>query len=598
MEKITNKCYNEDHPITEAVYYCIECKISMCNKCESFHSKLFKNHNKITLDKNKDISEIFTGFCKEKNHLDKLDYFCKTHNILCCSGCISKIRLKNKGQHHDCEICTLEDIKENEEKILKENILNIEKLSNEFDKLINEMKNIFEQINKNKEELKLNIQKIFTRIRNAVNEREDEILSKVDQLFDNIYMKENEINEIDKYPNKVKGLLKQGKSEIEKWKSNKNNSLGSFINNCINIEKSLLSINNTEQNLLKCKNGLSSVIKFNPSEENELKEFISELASFGQVYKENKDIQMVPKVIGERFIDIGIKSTKEELNGLSIKFFPFSIDEYNKYYPNDATYGEDDIVLTLHLDAKNEFINNIFKDKENYENELNKLGEEMIENYNYNSSLRKKDNKLFLDLKTENQDKRKDFLLILTLWLNHLQILMIFQNSLTFEKLKEMELNEFYKNFCNLDLSLKGYLKDIENWIINAEKEKENGVDNESKETIDVFIYLAKLLLSNNLKFKWEISKDKIMDSLKILYTKEDFDGFNETYKSIKEEVEGIIIMLANVLETSFSCEMSEDLIYDKILITLLFTQFKSGFVLEINSKGINEYLKSLINKK
>ena len=84
-------------------------------------------------------------------------------------------------------------------------------------------------------------------------------------------MKENEMNEIDKYPNKVKGLLKQGKSEIEKWNSHNNdNSLSSFINSCINIEKSLLSINNTEQNLIKWKNGLSSVIKFNPSEENEL----------------------------------------------------------------------------------------------------------------------------------------------------------------------------------------------------------------------------------------------------------------------------------------------------------------------------------------
>ena len=77
------------------------------------------------------------------------------------------------------------------------------------------------------------------------------------------------MNEIDKYPNKVKGLLKQGKREIEKLKSNKNeSSLGLFINSCINIEKSLLSINNTEQNLIKWKNGLSSVIKFNPSEEN------------------------------------------------------------------------------------------------------------------------------------------------------------------------------------------------------------------------------------------------------------------------------------------------------------------------------------------
>ena len=51
-------------------------------------------------------------------------------------------------------------------------------------------------------------------------------------------MKENEMNEIDKYPNKVKGLLKQGKSEIEKWNSHNNdNSLSSFINSCINIEK-------------------------------------------------------------------------------------------------------------------------------------------------------------------------------------------------------------------------------------------------------------------------------------------------------------------------------------------------------------------------
>ena len=147
-----------------------------------------------------------------------------------------------------------------------------------------------------------------------------------------------------------------------------------------------------------------------------------------------------------------------------------------------------------------------------------------------------------------------------------------------------------------MDLSLKGYLKDIENRIKITEKE--NIIDNKLKELFNDYIDFAKLLCSNNLKFKWEISKDKIMDLLKILYTKEDFDGFNETYKSIKEEVEGIIIMLANVLETSFSCEMSEDLIYDKILITLLFTQFKSGFVLEINSKGINEYLKSLINKK
>ena len=169
MEKKSQNCYHQDHSNIEAVFYCMECKIYICNKCEIFHSKLFSNHHKYTLDKNKNISEIFTGFCKEENHLDKLEFFCKTHNQLCCAGCITKIKLKDKGQHSDCELCTLEDIKENKENLLKENILNLEKLSKEMDGLINEIKVVFEKINKDKEELKLNIQKIFTKIRNAIN---------------------------------------------------------------------------------------------------------------------------------------------------------------------------------------------------------------------------------------------------------------------------------------------------------------------------------------------------------------------------------------------------------------------------------------------
>ena len=187
MNKQIKKCYNQDHQNVEAVYYCLECKIYICNKCENFHSKLFNGHHIYTLDKN--ISEIFTGFCKEGNHYDKLEYFCKSHNQLCCSGCIAKLKRKDKGQHTDCEICLIEDIKESKEKTLEENILNLEKLSNEIDKLIKEIKDVFEKINKDKEELKLKVQNIFTKIRTTLNEREDEILSKVYELFDNVYMK-------------------------------------------------------------------------------------------------------------------------------------------------------------------------------------------------------------------------------------------------------------------------------------------------------------------------------------------------------------------------------------------------------------------------
>ena len=598
MDNIKTKCYNEDHPITEAVYYCIECKISMCNKCEGLHSKLFKKHNRITLDKNKDISEIFTGFCKEKNHLDKLDYYCKTHNILCCSGCISKIKLNNKGQHSNCEICSLEDIKENKEKILKENIVNLEKLSNEVDTLIKEIKVVFNKINKDKEELKLNIQKIFTKIRNAINEREDEILSKVDQLFDNVYMKEEEMNDIDKYPNKVKGLLKQGKNEIEKFNANKNDkTLSSFVNSCINIENSLLSINNTEQSLIKIKKGLSSVIKFSPSKENELNEFITNLTSFGKVYKENENIQIEPNTNGNKFIDIAISTSKEELNGLSIKFYPFSNEEYNNYYPKDAIFEEDETVFTLHLDVTNEFLNKIFENKDNYENELKKMIKFKNNHISFDHSkfsLRKKFNKLFLDLRGKIK-KGKEDLIFATLLLNHLQILMNFQNNLTFENLNEIDFKELYKNFINFDFSLKGNLKNIENWLKTIENEKK---DNKDQKFIGILSSYAKTLNSNEIKMKWHTSLDKF-DILKIILKERglDIDSANDSIKNLWKKFEETINMIVQISEASFSCKISEDIIYDKILITLLYTNLKSGFVLEINTKGINEYLKNVINK-
>ena len=48
-------------------------------------------------------------------------------------------------------------------------------------------------------------------------------------------------------------------------------------------------------------------------------------------------------------------------------------------------------------------------------------------------------------------------------------------------------------------------------------------------------------------------------------------------------------------METTFSCKMSEDIIYDKILFTLLVAEYKSGVALEINPKGIKDYLKAIL---
>ena len=100
----------------------------MCNKCEKVHLGLLKNHHLINLDK--DVNEAFTGICTEPNHSMNLQYYCKTHNKLCCAACIAKIKCKGNGKHKNCKVVYISKIKNKMKKQLGENIKNLEELSN------------------------------------------------------------------------------------------------------------------------------------------------------------------------------------------------------------------------------------------------------------------------------------------------------------------------------------------------------------------------------------------------------------------------------------------------------------------------------------
>ena len=111
--------------------------------------------------------------------------------------------------------------------------MNLENLSNNWEESINELKKIFENVNENKENLKLNIQKIFTKIRNELNNREDQLLLEVDKNFDNLLYNEDILKEGEKLPYKIKESLEKGKIIEKEWNNNK---LNSSINDCLNIE--------------------------------------------------------------------------------------------------------------------------------------------------------------------------------------------------------------------------------------------------------------------------------------------------------------------------------------------------------------------------
>ena len=220
MDKDKKYCSLAEHSQVDAVVFCPECRLFMCTKCEKIHLEYLTIHHLYKLDK--ELNSIFTGFCKCGNHKDELNYFCKTHNILCCAECIIKVKDEIYGHHHDFEVCHIKDIGESKRNTLKQNIDILENLlNNNFLESIKELQKFFEQINNDKEDTKIKIQKIFTKVRNELNDREEKLLSEVDNKFNDLFLEEEVIKEGEKIPKKIKESLDIGKSLNNNW-DNKN----------------------------------------------------------------------------------------------------------------------------------------------------------------------------------------------------------------------------------------------------------------------------------------------------------------------------------------------------------------------------------------
>ena len=87
----------------------------------------------------------------------------------------------------------------------------MEDLSISFQQSIDKLKKIYENISNEKEVLKLDIQKIFTKLRNEINNREDKILDEVDKLFNEIYFDENLLKKSEKITKQIKINLDESK---------------------------------------------------------------------------------------------------------------------------------------------------------------------------------------------------------------------------------------------------------------------------------------------------------------------------------------------------------------------------------------------------
>ena len=288
------KCSFIKHQDVDAISYCFECNVFLCNKCLNAHPDFLENHHKYNLDKN--IKEVFTGICQEKGHNNKLDFYCGTHNKLCCAACLSKIKSEEYGQHNGCTVSPIKNIQEQKLNKLKENMKYLEDISNKIENSVNELKKLFETINDSKEELKKNISTIFTKIRNEVNEREDKLLIEVDKKYEDLFFTQDLIKQGEKLPLKIKQCLEKGK--LINQDCDKNNiTLSAKINDCINIENIIKNINAINNNIEK-KNLDNKKISFF-LENNELNELFGKIKELGELIIEENNIQLNDKIMND-----------------------------------------------------------------------------------------------------------------------------------------------------------------------------------------------------------------------------------------------------------------------------------------------------------
>ena len=284
----------------------------MCKKCENVHSGLLKYHHFYSLDK--DIKEIFTGLCTKPNHSMSLDYYCKTHNQLCCAACISKIRNKGNGKHKNCKVYDISKIKNKKKNILEKNITNLEELSNKLEPSITELKTIYEKINEAKENIKAKVQKIFTKIRNEINDREDKLFLEIDKKFQELFFNEEFVKESEKLPNLVKLSLEKGKIKESVWKDK--NKLNKLINDCINIENTVKNINEVYDKINNYNSKKELEIEFIPKEE-EIEQSLNIIREFGGFEVKDKRQFIMSK---ENILDANETQKKEEKDVIDINF--------------------------------------------------------------------------------------------------------------------------------------------------------------------------------------------------------------------------------------------------------------------------------------
>lgn len=271
-------CSLDDHKDKEAIIECENCDIKLCNECSKIHKKYLPKHNLILMNS---LESFYLKYnCSYENHNKILNYYCENHNELCCALCLCIKEDSNFGIHNKCKILSINEIENIKKQNLTQNIKKLDDLTKKLEEKKEKISNILIQQEKNKEEIKKRVAIFFTEIRNTINEREDELIKIIEEIYEKENISNKELKNFEDIFKDSNYLLKIGNEILKLWDKDKKIEM---IKKCINIEK----MNDKIDNFLKKLNDNESntnFYNFYPIE-NEMEIFKKSLKNFGYIHK-------------------------------------------------------------------------------------------------------------------------------------------------------------------------------------------------------------------------------------------------------------------------------------------------------------------------
>lgn len=230
------------HKNVDSTVFCKECQKYFCYECEKYHSIMTRNHHLSKTIKN---VQIFPDICEE--HLLKLDFYCNTHNKLVCAACISTQKELNYGSHNNCDVKILVKIAKEKKNQLNEILEQLENGSKNIEEIIHTIKLLLKESNVKKEQLKSQIEKLFTKIISEIHNRKKKLMEEIDKKFSEKLIPKEISENIDFFSLNLIKSIEYGRQLSTKWEKDK---LSENIQKIIFMENNL-KIMNSMQNKLK-----------------------------------------------------------------------------------------------------------------------------------------------------------------------------------------------------------------------------------------------------------------------------------------------------------------------------------------------------------